>query len=234
MFDKVQLVLQKHAEEHNIEADVGKYQNKYPFSGKIICGECGGKFKRQTQTTGIAWACTTHLYDKASCSMKFIKDAAVKAAFVTMLNKLIFGYQFILSPYMESLKLSDADDHLLSIMDIKAALQKNTDRKQELRKLRVGGFLDSVMYTQELRRIEQQNEEYRAALKNQEKTAVNGSIKETEKLLHFIETLETQTEFSDEAFTEYVDSIIVYSRTSIGFRLKCGLTLKEELCSGTE
>ena len=153
MFDKVQLVLQKHAEEHNIEADVGKYQNKYPFSGKIICGECGGKFKRQTQTTGIAWACTTHLYDKASCSMKFIKDAAVKAAFVTMLNKLIFGYQFILSPYLESLKLSDADNNLLSIMDIKAALQKNTDRKQELRKLRVGGFLDSVMYTQELRRI---------------------------------------------------------------------------------
>lgn len=42
------------------------------------------------------------------------------------------------------------------------------------------------MYTQELRRIEQQNEEYRAALKKQEKTAVNGSIKETEKLLHFI------------------------------------------------
>lgn len=234
VFDKVQLVLQKHAEEHNIEADVGKYQNKYPFSGKIICGECGGKFKRQTQTTGIAWACTTHLYNKASCSMKFLKDAAVKAAFVTMLNKLIFGYQFILSPYLESLKLSDADNHLLSIMELKTALQKNTDRKQELRKLRVGGFLDSVMYMQELRRIEQQNEEYRATLKNQEKTAVNGSIKETEKLLHFIESLETQTEFSDEAFTEYVDSIIVYSRTRIGFRLKCGLTLKEELCSGTE
>lgn len=234
VFDKVQLVLQKHAEEHNIEADVGKYQNKYPFSGKIICGECGGKFKRQTQTTGIAWACTTHLYNKASCSMKFLKDAAVKAAFVTMLNKLIFGYQFILSPYLESLKLSDADNHLLSIMELKTALQKNTDRKQELRKLRVGGFLDSVMYMQELRRIEQQNEEYRATLKNQEKTDVNGSIKETEKLLHFIESLETQTEFSDEAFTEYVDSIIVYSRTRIGFHLKCGLTLKEELCSGTE
>ena len=160
MFDKVQLVLQKHIEERNIEKDIGKYQKKYPFSGKIICGECGGKFNRQTQITGIAWACTTHLYDKASCSMKFIKDAAVKAAFVTMLNKPIFGYQFILFPYLESLKLSDADDHLLSIMELKTALQKNTDRKQELRKLRVGGFLDSVMYTQELRRIEQQNEEY--------------------------------------------------------------------------
>lgn len=170
----------------------------------------------------------------ASCSMKFIKDTAIKAAFVTMLNKLIFGYKFILFPYLDALKLSDADNNLLNILDIKAELQKNTDRKQDLRKLRVSGFLDSVMYTQELRQIEKQNEEYRTALKNQERTAVNGSIKETEKLIRFIETFGIQSEFSDEVFTEYVDSIIVYSRICIGFRLNCGLTLKEELCTGTE
>ena len=162
-----------------------------------------------------------------------IKDAAIKAAFVTMLNKLIFGCKFILFPYLDALKLSEADNNLLNILDIKAELQKNMDRKQDLRKLRVSGFLDSVMYTQELRRIEKQNEEYRTALKNQEKTAVDG-IKETEKLIHFIELLGIQSGFSDELFTEYVDSVIVYSRTCIGFRLKCGLTLKEELCTGTE
>lgn len=233
VFDKVQLILQKHIEERNIEKDIGKYQRKYPFSGRIICGECGGKFKRQTQHSGIAWACTTHLYQKEACSMMFIKDEAIKAAFVTMLNKLIFGYKSILVQYLEAMKLSDTDGNLQNILDLKSELQKNVDRKQELRKLRVSGFLDSAMYTQELRRIEQQNEEYRAALKNNEKSAVNGNIKETEKLLRFIEVLETQTEFSDEAFTEYVDSIIVYSRTCIGFRLKCGLTLKEELCTGT-
>ena len=233
MFDKVQLILQKHIEEHNIEKDIGKYQKKYPFSGKIICGECGGKFKRQIQHSCIAWACTTHLYQKEACSMMFIKDEAIKAAFVTMLNKLIFGYKFILMPYLEALKSSDIDANLQNIFDLKAELQKNVDRKQELRKLRVGGFLDSAMYTQELRRIEQQNEEYRVALKNNEKSALNGSIQETEKLLHFIESHEAPTVFSDEAFTEFVDSIIVYSRTIIGFRLKCGLTLKEELCTGT-
>lgn len=131
------------------------------------------------------------------------------------------------------MKLSDTDANLQNIFDLKAELQKNVDRKHELRKLRVGGFLDSAMYTQELRQIKQQNEEYRVALKNNEKSALNGSIQETEKLLHFIESHEVQSVFSDEAFTEFVDSIIVYSRTCNGFRLKCGLTLKEVLCTDT-
>lgn len=59
-------------------------------------------------------------------------------------------------------------------------------------------------------------------------------MKETEKLLHLIESLEMQTAFSDDIFSKYVDSIIVHTRTYIGFKLKCGLTLKEELCSDTK
>ena len=34
-------------------------------------------------------------------------------------------------------------------------------------------------------------------------------------------------------FISFVDSIIVYSRDSVGFKLKCGLTLKEALCTDT-
>ena len=42
------------------------------------------------------------------------------------------------------------------------------------------------------------------------------------------------TEFSDDIFNEFADSIIVYTRNCVGFRLKCGLTLKEELCTDTK
>ena len=68
-FDRVQVMIQKRIDEHGIVKDKGKYHNKYPFSGIIICSECGGKFKRQTQSGGIAWACSTHLYNKDACSI---------------------------------------------------------------------------------------------------------------------------------------------------------------------
>ena len=232
-FDRVQVMIQKHIDEHGIVKDMGKYHNKYPFSGIIICGECGGKFKRQTQSGGIAWACSKHLYNKDACSMMFIKDEAIKAAFVTMMNKLIFGCKQVLAPYYDALRLADTDDSLQGILDLKNELQRNSDRKNDLRKLRVKGFLDAAMYNQELRHVEMESEEIRAKMKCIDRAGENGDIRETKKLLRFAESAEMLTEFSDELFTEYVDSIIVYTRTCIGFRLRCGLTLKEEVCTGT-
>ena len=233
VFDRVQVMIQKRIDEHGIVKDMGKYHNKYPFSGIIICGECGGKFKRQTQSGGIAWACSTHLYNKDACSMMFIKDEAIKAAFVTMMNKLIFGCKQVLVPYYDALRLADTDESLQGILDLKNELQRNSDRKNDLRKLRVKGFLDAAMYNQELRRVEMESEKIRAKMKCIDRAGENGDIKETKKLLRFAESAEMLTEFSDDLFTEYVDSIIVYTRTCIGFRLRCGLTLKEEVCTGT-
>lgn len=234
IFERVQVMLQKHSDERNIEKDIVKYHKQYPFSGRIICGECGDKFKRQTQNAGIAWACTTHLYHKEKCSMMFIKDAAIKAAFVTMINKLIFGCKQMLIPYYDTLRINDSDENLKEILDMKNKLQRNTDRKNDLRKLRVKGFIDSAVYSQELRRVEKENEEIRAKLKCLDRVGTSTCKHETEKLLRYIESAEMFTEFSDDLFAEFVDSIIVYTRTRIGFRLKCELTLKEELCTGTK
>ena len=38
-----------------------------------------------------------------------------------------------------------------------------------------------------------------------------------------------QTEFDEALFTRFVQNIIVYSRTEIGFTMKCGLTLRERI-----
>ena len=54
-------------------------------------------------------------------------------------------------------------------------------------------------------------------------------VAETEKLLHFLDSAEMQTEFKDFFATDFIEKIIVYDRHSIGIQLKCGLTLKEAL-----
>lgn len=37
------------------------------------------------------------------------------------------------------------------------------------------------------------------------------------------------TDFDGDIFKRFVERIVVYSRTEIGFELKCGITLKERL-----
>jgi site-specific DNA recombinase len=74
----------------------GKSWNHYPFSGEIICGNCGGTFKRRILASGKhrnAWCCTTHFADIAECPVKYIPNSALEVAFVTKMNKLIFGHQ---------------------------------------------------------------------------------------------------------------------------------------------
>ncbi len=54
-------------------------------------------------------------------------------------------------------------------------------------------------------------------------------IEEISRLLKFVSKSEMLTAFDSGLFEEYVDRIMVYSRTKIGFEMRCGITLKERL-----
>lgn len=81
----------------SIKKGNAKYQQRYAFSGKIICGECGNTFRRRihSSTHGkyAAWVCNTHLEDTSRCSMLYIRDDDLKLAFTTMINKLVYCHK---------------------------------------------------------------------------------------------------------------------------------------------
>lgn len=83
---KANALVAQRASEKGIEKGNGKYQQRYAFSGKIICVECGDTFKRRihpcTTYKYVAWTCNTHLKDTIACSMKYIRDDEIKAAYI--------------------------------------------------------------------------------------------------------------------------------------------------------
>lgn len=83
--------------------DSGKSQNRYAFSSNILCGECGGIFRRQKIYIGksyekVQWCCIRHIEDKEQCSLKAIREDVLKQAFTVMWNKLAGNCEEILSP----------------------------------------------------------------------------------------------------------------------------------------
>lgn len=234
-FDKVRAVLDQRAREKGNGTDTYRYQNRYCFSGIIKCGECGGTFKRRQhyKPSGdyVAWTCGKHLENKKECSMMYITDEGIKFAFLTMMNKLVYGHNAILKPLLRTLRGMDDKDRLLRIQELECQMEENTDKKQTLTSLMAAGFLEPAVFNKENNVLVVEEQHLRSE-KEQLLNSVGGDkvkVKELQRLMSFTTKGEILTEFENEIFLAFVDSITVESRKKIIFHLKCGLNLAERL-----
>ena len=234
-FEAAHAFIHQRATEKGVVKGSDKYQNRYTFSGKIICGECGDTFKRRIHScTGYkytAWCCSTHIKDKDKCHMLFVKDDDLKQAFVTMMNKLVYAHRIILKPYVDALKNTSSDDSLRRIQEIQTLLAQNTEKRETLTKLMTQGIIDPIIFNKETNELLSQADSFRDEI-NALKNAVSGDVTKVTAataLLHFTEKGGILQEFDDGLFNEYVNRIIVHSRNEVRFELKCGLTLRERM-----
>ena len=230
-YDAANAILDRNGAEKGIHADIRKYQNRYCFSGKIICGNCGAVWKRRKISGYFGYACTTHLADKDACGMKSIREDSIMAAFTTMLNKLIFARDKVLLPYANSLKNAERTEYLEELNAIEEALEQNQQKRQQVTQLFTKGYLDPAIYAQQNDALIKQSEQL-TAQKNAITARVSGGDKlkkALEDILHFTAGAKMQTAFDDALFTRFVQNIIVYSRTEIGFAMKCGPVFRERI-----
>lgn len=134
-----------------MKTDTTKSLNRYAYSSKIICGECGKVFRRQKIYIGkpyekVQWCCIQHIEDKAKCSMVAIREDIIQDAFTLMWNKLSSNYMEILSPLLESLKRLRADEQ--QEKDIKECSEKIMELSKQshiLSGVAAKGYLDSAI-----------------------------------------------------------------------------------------
>ena len=234
-FDKARAVLDQRAMEKGNGTDTYRYQNRYCFSGKIKCGECGGTFKRRQhyKPSGnyVAWTCATHLEDKMECSMLYISDDGIKLAFLTMMNKLVYGHSTILKPLLRTMRSTDDKDRLLRIQELEIRIEGNAGRKQILTNLMATGVLEPAVFNKENNAL--LTEEQGLCAEKEKLVNFVGSdkvrMKELQKLMAFTSKGDMLTAFSDETFLAFVESITVETRERIVFHLKSGLNLTERL-----
>ena len=163
--------------------------------------------------------------------MKYIRDDELKMAFVTMVNKLVFGHRIILKPYVEAIKGVSKDTSLRRIQEIQSLLLENAEQRETLTKLMAQDYIDQIFYNEENNALLLQADQYRA-----EMTALNKSLtRDTTlvtaalELLRFIDKGVMLDAFDEELFEKTVARIRMLSRQEVAFELKYGLTLKERM-----
>ncbi|NLI93924.1 MAG: hypothetical protein GX434_17530 [Peptococcaceae bacterium] len=95
-FEKAQLEMARRRKLRGVtEENRSRHSNKYVFSGKIICGECGSRFRRIRWGRGEKYkkyVCVCRNRDEKGpegCSMKAVDEEKLKEAFVRMVNRQI-------------------------------------------------------------------------------------------------------------------------------------------------
>lgn len=163
--------------------------------------------------------------------MKYIPEPDFEYAFATMMNKLIYGNQTVLRPLLVSLRGLNSDDSLANIRELDKKLEENAEQRKVLVGLMTKGYLEPAVYNkgnnellQEAERLHRQKESLIRYLSSDTQ-----NLNEVSALLQYATKAAMLTGFDGDIFKRFVNRIIVYSRTEIGFELKCGITLKERL-----
>lgn len=235
LFESAKVVIEQRTNEMGIVRGTQKYNRRYTFSGIIKCHECGGVYKRRHHYTGrreyITWTCGTHLDNIKKCSQMYIREDAVQAAFTTMMNKLIFGYREVLTP------LLDGIDANLSCMTVEK--QNEFDKKSNaikerelvLKDLFKNGLLSPDIMEQGLEEIQQEKRTLVQLREDYLYSSKRGQtyLEAARELFAFCNKSTMLTAYDDEVFKQFVNSLVVFSREEIGFRLNCGITLRERM-----
>lgn len=163
--------------------------------------------------------------------MKYVRDDDIKAAFVTMLNKLIYGHRLILATYLKALENSSGDEAIQRIQHLELLLDQNSEQRETLTKLMAQGYIDQILYNQEINALLLQAETYRSDIEAITicMTGDSAKVTETNLLLHFVSHDDMITNYSKELFESYADHIEISGRNEIRFVMKCGLTFTERI-----
>lgn len=237
-FELVQRIREDRAGKHsNNPGDRAKYQNRYPFTYKIVCGNCERTFKRQIQNSGkrcevATWVCNTYLSrGSKECSMKPIHEETIKIVFVRMFNKLFSNKDIILKPFTQNVKkIIDARLEDEGIKKFDCEIESLLEQERMLLRLKEKGYADEEIYYEEKNKISKNIE----ALREQrnklawELTGQDEWIYRANKVYEFISGIDNILEnFDEDIFNAIIEKIIVKSDKHITFELKNGLIINE-------
>lgn len=234
-FDAVGALMEQRAREKGIKKRDSRYMNRYPFTKKLICGECGATLKRHINSTGSlrypVWVCKQHLENVDGCSQKAIRESDLEYAFMTMMNKLIFSRKEVLHVLLDNVRGETHKNNLRRIEEIDRKLEKNVERTQTLTTIMTKGYIGPALFKKESNELAAESEAL-ADEKERLIKSVTGNVQRTDdlsNLVRFVDRANPSDSFDGTLVDEFLDHATIHSRTDITFHLKCGLSLLERM-----
>lgn len=226
----------------SLHMDGEKYQNRYVFSGRIICEECGCHFRRQKIYIGkpyekVIWSCSGHMKNKDACRTKAVSEERIQETFKTLWNKLYTNQGAILEPLLKELEeLSKSSGDTEEIKQLDDEIKNISGQSRILNQVMKKGYIDSVLFMENNSRLTSRLAECRRMrtllLRKSRRTK---EIVRTEQMIRLLKSMEEPLkEFDGELFNLIVKEIRISRQHDITFILQNGLKLTEREGGGAD
>ena len=222
-FERVQKLLKSREKTVSVE--------KTPFHGRVQCS-CGAACRSKRSTAARYWLCIRHDSDEAACPITQIPEVQIQQAFLRLYYNLKHQGGRILSDLITNLQSIRERKFLWSVdvIELNKQIAELTSQNQLLATLRESGCVDPDIFISKSNKL---TEQLRAA--KQAKSRIlnqdgDDTIPCTQELITILKRgPETLHDFDGELFGQLIDKVIIESNTSLRFRLRNGLELRESI-----
>ena len=206
-------------------------RERFPFSGIVRCA-CGSTCRVRRSSTERCWLCRRHDADKNACAITQIPEAQIQQAFLRLYYNLRHQGSRILPAFLDRLQ-AIRERRFLWSEDIISLNQKIADinrQVQLLAALKQSGCVDPDIFIAKSNAMAQQLQGAKQAKTRVMDDAGDDTSARTKELIAVLssgpDTLET---FDAELFGRLIDKVIIETNTSLRFRLKNGVELRESI-----
>ena len=227
LFDRAQALLKQKGAVIHPKSGV-----TYPWTGTVICGQCGSIFKRKKCRESAYWTCRLHDKSPDKCQITQIPESEFERAFLRLYYKLRHHGMPVLSQLLTDLQTAQNRKLLwsLDIVELNKQIADIVRQERLLAELKQQGLVDPDIY---ITRSNTLAEQLRTAKLEKERfleSEEDQTIRQTQVLLEILETgPEFLEAFDEELFSELVAKIIVENNECLRFRLINGLELTETI-----
>ena len=198
----------------------------------VMCCSCGSVLRKKMVNGTLYWACKHHEADKTACPITQSPEVQIQQAFLRLYYNLKHQGSHILPDLITNLQSIRERKFLWSVdvIELNKQIAELTSQNQLLATLRESGCVDPDIFifksntlTEQLRAAKQA----KSRILNQDG---DDTIPCTQELITILKRgPETLHDFDGELFGQLIDKVIIESNTSLRFRLKSGLELRESI-----
>lgn len=168
MFEMVRVEMQRRKDEKVTAVGNSKYTSKYPFSGLLICGECGHKLRRHVRRVGSglmvpAWGCSNRISNgRAACDSHHVNEDTLQNTYTAAIRDMIEDAEEIMTAVKESAGLVMEPENRAALDRIEQEIIDLQNTVLELHKAKQQRSVTATDYAAQIKEYSQRMQELEA------------------------------------------------------------------------